>query len=123
MITNFKNDDTKKGSGKKVFIDYLKDQDIDPKLYLKLVKYNASLNGYDPKLISYSLDGKHKLVYNNSPEGLKYFGASSYNDYIIYFLKNGFEYANKKRENYHKRFNKKSFGLYSPYLLSLNILW
>jgi tRNA1(Val) A37 N6-methylase TrmN6 len=123
FIYVWKKNENIRGSGnRKIFIDYLRDRDIDPKLYLQLVKYNASLNGYNPKLISYSPDGKHKLMYN-SPEGIKYFGASSYNDYIIYFLKNGFEYANKKRENYHKRFNKKSYGLYSPYELSLNILW
>jgi hypothetical protein len=113
----------KRGHGnRKVFIDYLKDKNINPEIYFKMVKKNALKNGYNPKLISFSYDGKHKFTYD-SPEGFKSFGAAAYNDFLIYQILNGIEYANKRRLNYHKRFFKESYDKYSPYNLSLNILW
>lgn len=122
IITNFKNENISGSGNRKIFIDFLKDKNINPEIYLKMVKKNAVKNSYDPKLISFNYDGKHKLNYD-SPEGFKSFGAAAYNDFLIYQILNGIEYANKRRLNYHKRFFKESYDKYSPYELSLNILW
>ena len=56
--------------------------DIDNDLYLTIAKERAKQNGYDPKLLEWADDGKHKLKYN----GVK-FGRKSYNDFIIYAIK------------------------------------
>ena len=122
IITNFKNGNISGSGNRKIFIDYLKNKNINPEIYLKMAKKSALKNGYNPKLISFSYDGKHKLTYD-SPEGFKSFGSAAYNDYLIYQILNKIEYANKKRLNYHKRFFKESYDKYSPYELSLNILW
>ena len=106
----------------KSFLNILFKKNIDSDLYLKLVKYNASINGYNPNFIKFSNDLKHKLTYK-SPNGLIYFGSARYNDFIIYILKEGWSLAIEKRSNYHKRFNKTIYDKYSPYELSKNILW
>lgn len=133
VITNYSPE--KLGSGKlappnedtKTFKEYLKDKNIDPEKYFKVVKYAASKKGYDPKLLSFSDDGKHKFVYD-SPAGIRKFGSAKLNDYIIYTMLEGIDFpkgkAEQKRRAYHKRFtDDKVHEKYSPWELSLNILW
>jgi len=103
-----------------LFSERLQSIGLYPDLYLKLVKNIASKNGYNPDLLTFSDDKKHKLSYN----GIK-FGANGYNDYIIYSLLHE-NIAEKKRENYRKRAKEvmlKSGSKYSPASLSYYILW
>jgi hypothetical protein len=115
-------DEEYKGSAKPKFLD-----DIDPELYLTIAKDKAKKLGYNPKLLKFSDDKKHKLKYNNVPFGLK-----GYNDYIIYSIK---AYkgeitpaeAKKKMINYRKRATKIkgdwAKNKESPNSLAINILW
>lgn len=117
---------TNTGSAKtSKFKNWLINNDIDPSVYLDFIKYLAKKNGYNPKLISFSLDPKKKLNYNGVD-----FGAYGYNDYIIYLylellgkLSKGTAF--NKRNNYRKR----AFSVYqksdkfSPSALAFNLLW
>ena len=115
------------GESEKPFIEYLKEKEIQPEDYLKVVKFTASKKGYDPELLSFDDDGKHKLVYD-SPNGIRHFGSAKLNDHIIYLMKEGIDFpvgtASKKQRAYHKRFTDgKPHEKYSPWELSLNLLW
>lgn len=128
IITNY-SQGSGKTSGKyvKPFIEYLKEKEIDPEDYLKVVKYAATKKGYDPALLSFDDDGKHKMVYD-SPAGIRHFGSAKLNDHIIYLMKEGIDFpvgnASKKQRSYHKRFTDgKVHEKYSPWELSLNLLW
>ena len=101
--------------------------DIDNDLYLTIAKERAKQNGYNPKLLKFADDGKHKLKYN----GVK-FGRKNYNDFIIYAIKahNGYitkEEALKHRKNYLARASKIKGdwkdNKESPNNLAMSILW
>jgi len=89
-----------KGSGKKGFKDLLKELKITQKLYLKIVSKIAKANGYNEPL-KLADDGIHKLIYKGIP-----FGNSEHYDYILYWLTEGEEIANKHRSNYLNRSGK-----------------
>ena len=107
-------------------IKQLKGINLNPKKYLKMVKFVAENRGYNPDLIKFSDDGLHKFEY----DGVK-FGRVGYNDKIIYtwlehnnILPDGT--AEEKYLNYRKRaYNvmKKTNNKYSPASLSYYILW
>jgi len=130
VITNYsQNVGSGKTSGEyvKPFVEYLKEKEIQPEDYLKVVKYTASKKGYDPSLLSFDDDGKHKMIYD-SPNGIRHFGSAKLNDHIIYLMKEGIDFpvgtASKKQKAYHKRFTDgKVHEKYSPWELSLNLLW
>jgi DNA adenine methylase len=112
---------------KRPFVEYLKEKKIQPEDYLKVVKHVATKKGYDPALLSFNTDGVHKLTYD-SPAGIRHFGSAKLNDYIIYVMKEGIDFpvgtASKKQRAYHKRFTDgKVHEKYSPWELSLNLLW
>jgi len=88
--------------------------------YLEIARNVAYRNGYDPELLSFCNDEKHKLSYN----GIK-FGANGYFDFILYTILHR-NIADQKRDNYRKRSYDvmiKSQSKYSPASLSYNILW
>jgi DNA adenine methylase len=130
IITNYKSGSARPAKKfKKVtpFEEVLKSKGIQPEDYLNIVKHVAKSKGYDPELISFADDGKHKLIYD-SPNGIRKFGSAPLNDYIIYNMKEGIDFekgtAEKKRYAYHARFTDgKAHEKYSPWELSLNILW
>ena len=102
------------------FIKELKQLNINPDNYLKQAKKQAKLSGLDPTKLKFSEDPKKKLTY----EGIS-FGASSYNDYIIYKLK-----QDPKADQYRNRYQKSHQAIkgdwknkLSPNSLSLKINW
>jgi hypothetical protein len=101
--------------------------DIDDDLYLTIAKMKAQHTGYNPELLKFSDDGKHKLDYN----GVK-FGRKGYNDFIIYAIKAHNEEITKEealkhRRNYLARATKIKGNWKdnkeSPNNLAINILW
>ena len=104
-----------------LFQEFLKNIKIRTSDYLRIAKQRAIVTGYNPNLLMFSNDTKHKLSYN----GVK-FGANGYNDYIIYSILCNKEIANIKRKNYRKRsfqVMQKTNNIYSRASLSYNILW
>ena len=103
---------------------------INPNDYLTTVKRLATKYKYDPDLVSFSSDGKHKLFYDGSTR--THFGAVGYGDYIIYkFLekygKVPVKMADKKREVFTKSHGamQKHYGVQnlSANTLALRLLW
>ena len=104
-----------------LFQEFLQSANIPVSYYLSVAKRRAKASGYNPKLLQFSNDTKHKLSYN----GVK-FGANGYNDYIIYNILYNKEIANVKRQNYRKRafdVMQKTGSDNSPASLSYYILW
>lgn len=99
----------------------------EPLEYLRRAKIIAKKQGYNPKLLSLSNKPNKKLNYNNV-----HFGASNYNDFIIYsdMAKKGLitkEQADKHRQNYLSRATKIKGdwkeNIESPNNLAIRILW
>ena len=112
------------------FIKQLQEIGINPSEYLKIAQNQAKLYKYNPHQIIFSTDDKHKLIYIDVENNNKkvYFGATGYNDFIIYKLLdkfNGTKYADRKRFLYRRR----AYELYeksapkSPAKFSMEILW
>jgi len=118
---------------KKHFINWLKQNDINPNEYLKQVRDNASKNGYDRRRLHFSDDIRHKLMYIEPENQTKqYFGYNKYGDYFIYrfFEKQGKVpegYADMKRNVFQKSHGKlgelKELEKYAPNTLALKINW
>ena len=108
------------------FTEYLKNKDIDSNTYLKIAKKTASNTGYNPKLLTFSQKPKYKLNYDGTD-----FGASGYNDFILYkLLESKSEVSegtsNKKRNSYRSRAKsttEQTNNKYSKASLSFYILW
>lgn len=104
---------------------------IPPEDYLLTVKHLASKYRYDPEKVSFSLDGKHKLVYDSEKGPVK-FGAVGYGDFLIWkFLEKRGKVekglADKKRDTFVKSHSamgeKYDLGSLSPNTLAIRILW
>jgi DNA adenine methylase len=117
---------TNTGLGNNKFFNQLNKINLNPQDYLKFAKLIAKHNNYNPDLLEFADNNKHKLQYNNIP-----FGAVNYNDFIIY---NWLELNNKvsegtadlKRKNYRKRAKavmEKTNNKNSRASLSFYILW
>lgn len=113
------------------FIEQLKQMDINPNLYLNLVKRWADLNGYDSNNLFFSNKKNKKLMYKHNNK-FTHFGQVNYNDFIIYNLLEFYNKvpngtATKKRRNYRSRAEniKGDWKLnkFSPNNLAINILW
>ena len=103
------------------FITWLKNNGISPEIYLEIARARADIEGYDPYLLKFSNDEKHKLMY----DGVK-FGATGYNDYILYNIIYNSDVAELKRINYRKRATnvmKQTNNPLSPASLSYFIQW
>ncbi len=113
------------------FIKQLKDNNINPNLYIDIIRQWADLNDYDGSKIYFSDKKNKKLMYIIDNKKI-HFGQVGYNDYIIYTIKelhakipNGT--AKEKRKLYRARATnikgdwKKE--KYSPNNLAINILW
>ena len=86
-----------------------------------LAKLRAREHKYNPDLLKFSDDTKHKLMY----DGIK-FGANGYYDFIMYSMIVDADTAEKKRTNYRKRAYatmQATSSRYSPASLSYYILW
>ncbi len=103
---------------------------IQPDDYLATVKRLATKYKYDPDLVSFSGDGKHKLFYDGSTR--THFGAVGYGDFLIYkFLEKYGKVpklmADKKREVFTKSHGamQKKYGVQnlSANTLALRLLW
>ena len=103
---------------------------INPNDYLATVKRLATKYKYDPDLVSFSGDGKHKLFYDGSTR--VHFGAVGYGDFLIYkFLEKYGKVpklmADKKREVFTKSHGamQKKYGVQnlSANTLALRLLW
>ena len=113
------------------FEDYIIDNGIDSKKYLKEARLNAKHYGLNPKYLHFSDDEKHKLVYEEREKPI-YFGRNGYNDYILYriYESKGLvpkDTAMEKRFNYLARATKiKGKWKDDPVSknnLAINILW
>jgi len=103
-----------------MFVKELKKKNINPDQYLKQAKKQAKESGLDPNKLNFSNDPKKKLSYENVS-----FGASGYNDYIIYKLK-GDANAEAYRDRYqksHKAIKGDWKNKLSANALSLKINW
>lgn len=99
--------------------------------YLYTAKLKARQAGYDPNLLKYANDGKHKLLYE-SPYGPRRFGAVGFRDFIIWtHLEQNHKVpkgtAAEKRHIFRTSHEKISqihhLDRYSPNEMALAILW
>lgn len=100
---------------------------LTPKRYLSIARQYAKIHNYNPNLLKFSTNPKHKLNY----DGVN-FGSSIYNDYIIYRYLERLEIlasdeAQRHRVNFLKRAshikgNWKN-NVKSKNNLSMSILW
>ena len=114
-----------------IFKDWLVKHNFNPDIYLKVVRYNCKLEGYNPDCVHFCNDGVHKLEYRYHDKVVP-FGAVDYNDFILWTwrefrgeVEDG--YAEKKREAYRSRATRikgswKSDPT-SPNNLAIHILW
>jgi len=70
---------------------------IEPSKYMSMAKQRANKLGYTKEL-NFADDGQHKLEY----DGIK-FGNTENKDYIIYYITQGEDKANRMRRAYHSR--------------------
>jgi hypothetical protein len=111
------------------FQEQLKAIGYNPKTYLQQAQIKSMFIDYDWKMLQFSDDDKYKLQIINPANGkIIRFGATGYNDYLIYMFlvkkrKITYEEAQKHRENFLKRMKKTNDKLYSKKNLSRNILW
>ena len=101
---------------------------INPKKYLQAVQIKAMYYEYDWKTIQFTDDTKYKLQITRPDGKIIKFGASAYNDFIIYsFMAKKklitYDEALKHRDSFHKRMIIKDDDIYSARNLSLNLLW
>ena len=99
--------------------------------YLYEAKQRAKKAGYDPNLLTYANDNKHKLQYE-SPHGVRRFGAVGYRDHIMWeFLEHHHKVpkgiASEKRRIFRTSHGRISqihhLDRYSPNELAIHILW
>ena len=110
------------------FEEELMIQNINPKKYLQAVQIKAMYFDYDWKTIKFADDNKFKLQITRPDGKIIKFGASLYNDFIIYSFmvkkkQMSYDDALKQRDKFHKRMIKKDDDLYTPRNLSRNLLW
>ena len=110
------------------FQEQLKSIGYNPKTYLQQAQVKAMYLDYDWKTLQFSDDEKYKLQITNPKGKIIRFGATGYNDYLIYMFlvkkrKITYEEAQKHRENFLKRMKKTNDKLYSKKNLARNILW
>jgi hypothetical protein len=109
------------------FKDYLNENNIEPEYYLNIAKQKAKQYKLNYKSLQFS-DKKDKKLMIQNPRTGKYihFGASNYNDYILYRL-----LLHPNAEEYRQRYLSRAtqikgqwiFDEYSPNQLAINILW
>jgi hypothetical protein len=111
------------------FQEQLKAIGYNPKTYLQQAQVKSMYLNYDWKTLQFSDDDKYKLqIFNPANGKIVRFGATGYNDYLIYMFlakkrKIDYEEAQKHREDFLKRMKKTNDKLYSRKNLSRNILW
>lgn len=122
---------TNTGLGMDKFLKQLKEIGLDPETYLEVARRVAKREGYNPDKLELALNNDNKLKYD-SPDGVKYFGKASYNDFIIWcYLERNNEvpagYADMKRNVFRKSHGamgkKYNLGKYAPNTLALRIIW
>ncbi len=101
---------------------------INPKKYLQAVQVKAMYFDYNWKTIKFADNNKFKLQITRPDGKIIKFGASAYNDFIIYsFMAKKklitYDEALKHRDNFHKRMIIKDDNIYSARNLSLALLW
>ena len=99
--------------------------------YLYECRLKARQAGYNPDLLNYANDNKHKLQYE-SPHGVRRFGAVGFKDYIMYHnlemrgkVPRGTT-AEKRRvfRNSHEKISQiHHLDRYSPNEMAIHILW
>ena len=84
------------------------------RLYNEPIKRIKYLYNADSEIYLSSQKWKKYMVFDG--EKMRHFGDIRYQDYQKHK-------SNKRRDSYRKRFNKPDNDPYSPYNLSLNLLW
>ena len=119
------------GKLESTFIKQLNDVGMTQTDYLYTCRLKASQAGYNPNLLTFANDNKHKLQYE-SPYGVRRFGGVGYRDHIIWeFLEHRHKVpkgtaATKKKvfRNSHDRISEiHKLDRYSPNELAIRILW
>lgn len=108
------------------FMKQLEKADVSPEAYLRLAKKKAAAKDLNAESLTFSSDGKHKLMIKDPEGGITHFGAIGYGDYILYTL-SGDEAADAHRAAYRKRAEnikgKWRYDEYSPNSLAIHVLW
>jgi hypothetical protein len=103
-------------------------KNINYKDYLKEIRKKADAQGYNWRSLRFADDNQHKMQITTPDNKIVKFGASEYNDFIIYGLmvlqkRMSLIDAMKHRENFHKRMKKTDDDMYTAKNLSKNLLW
>ena len=107
------------------FLNTLRSYRINPSRYIKIVKFIAQSQGYNPERIEFSDNPNKKLSYTLDNGKKVHFGANGYLDYILYLILRP-ELAEEMRRRYRARATETALQTedkYSPANLSLKILW
>ena len=120
------------GQGKYTFKEQLMKIGITPQYYLKQAQKKAKKAGYDPKMLGFSLDGKHKLAIPDNEGRMARFGRVGYGDHIIYSWLEAHRKEPKGTAEKHRHVFQKSHSKikgdwkskpFSPNNLALKVLW
>ena len=115
------------GEGKPKIVSQLRKAGFTVDEYLKKARAAARKAGYDPKRLKMAYDGVHKLSMTDNEGKEHKFGRAGYGDFIIWSKVKGKEFADKKRNTFHKSHTKIKGDWrddnYSPNNLALRILW
>lgn len=100
---------------------------MNKKDYLEIIKYIAKKYGYDPELINFTNDKKHKLIYDN----VKFGGYNNFDfiQYLYKFLNN--EISEEELLNHRKKYLARATrikgawkdNILSPNNLAIRLLW
>jgi hypothetical protein len=120
------------GARELVFEDQLQELEYDPKKYLSKAKANAKKAGYDPKQLSFCVDGTHKLQMKTPDGKLEKFGRVGYGDFLIWsFLERNGKVEKGEAKKRRKAYLKRASAIegdwkenkYSANNLAMKILW
>ena len=84
------------------FTDRLKELNIQPETYIKIVKNIASNKGYNANNLTFSKNPNYKLSYTIGDRNVN-FGSTPYSDYIIYLKKAEDGLLSDKQAEEHRR--------------------
>ena len=121
------------GKGREiVFEDQLQELEYPPKKYLAKVRARAKKAGYDPKKLSFCVDGVHKLQIETPDGKMVQFGRVGYGDFHIWsFLERNGKVEKGEAKKRRKAYLKRASAIkgdwkdnkYSANNLAIKILW
>jgi hypothetical protein len=120
-------DELYRGRGRGDFESQLMKADVKPKDYLRMAQRYAQRAGYPYKKVQFSDQPGKKLMIEDPSGRTVHFGATGYNDFLLYSLQGNKQLADEKRRLYLARAQKIKGNWrqdkYSPNSLAIYILW